>query len=98
MTALLLTLAIYADFPICSATNHQYYPVVCYANNMYYVFWEDRRYTITDADYAVFGSRVSTDGAVIDPDGKLITLSQVHYDVNAAFDGVNFLVAYEDSC
>lgn len=94
----LLFILINADFPICTAYDHQFYPVVCYANDLYYVFWEDRRFVQSNALYTVYCSRVTSNGTVLDPDGKFLFGNQVHYDIDAAFDGTNFLVAFEDSC
>ena len=94
----LLLVLVGSDFPINTAFDNQYYPVVYFANDQYYVFWEDRRYVISDALYCVFCARVTTDGTVLDPDGKILFSNQVHYDIDVAFDGTNFLVAFEDSC
>ena len=94
----LLLILFNSDFPISTAYDHQYYPMVCFANDQYYVFWEDRRYVLSDALYSVFCARVTTDGTVLDPGGKILFSNAVHYDIDAAFDGTNFLVAFEDSC
>lgn len=98
VTFQVLLILINSDFPVSTAYDHQYYPVVCYAEDQYYVFWEDRRYVSSDALYSVFCTRVTTDGTVLDPDGKLLFTNAVHYDIDAAFDGTSFLVAFEDSC
>jgi hypothetical protein len=97
MTPLLLAL-VCADFPVCTAADDQLVPVVCSANDLYYVFWEDRRFVGQDTTYAVFGARVTPQGNVLDPDGRLIYRWQVRYDLNVASDGNGFLVAFEDSC
>jgi len=94
----LLLLLIGADIPVCTATNDQLTPVVTFANQQYYVFWEDRRFVGVDTTYAVYGARVTPEGAVLDPEGKLIFRRQVRYDVAVATDGLGFLVAFEDSC
>ncbi|MCK4250141.1 hypothetical protein KAX97_01745 [candidate division WOR-3 bacterium] len=83
------------DFPISTAYEAQYYPVVIFANDQYYVFWED--YRLYYSDKSIYAARVTTDGTVIDPDGKLI-LSDRTVIADIAFDGVNFLVAIQDSC
>jgi len=83
------------DFPISTTYEAQYYPAVIFANDQYYVFWED--YRLYYSDKAIYAARVTTYGTVIDPDGKLILLDRtVMADV--AFDGVNFLVTIQDSC
>jgi len=83
------------DFPISTVYEAQYYPAVIFANDQYYVFWED--YRLYRSDKAIYAARVTTDGTVIDPDGKLILLDRtVMADV--AFDSVSFLVVIQDSC
>ena len=64
-----------ADFPICTAVQQQYWPSVYFTNDQYYVFWADRRFAAADSDstYGVFGARVTQNGIVLDPDGKMIT-------------------------
>jgi hypothetical protein len=47
------------DFPISTAYEAQYYPVVIFANDQYYVFWEDYRLYYSDkAIYAAYWKRV----------------------------------------
>ena len=87
-----------SDFPVCQADDYQLYPVVTYAHDQYYVFWEDRRLVASETLYAVYGARVTSDGVVVDTNGKLLFANAVHYDIDVAFDGSNFLVAFEDSC
>lgn len=87
-----------SDFPISTAVDNQLFPSVNYVNGQYYVFWEDRRFYSSDSTFGVFASRVSENGTVLDPGGKEIYSNLVYYDVNASFDGTNFLVALEDSC
>jgi hypothetical protein len=98
MTISLVLLLISSDFPVCQADDNQFYPVVAYANDQFYVFWEDRRLVTSDTLYCVFGARITSDGVVIDSGGKRLFANAVHYDIDAAFDGTNFLVAFEDSC
>jgi hypothetical protein len=87
-----------ADFPICTASDVQAYPCAIYANNQYYAFWIDDRYYSAESTHAVFGGRISTDGTVIDPDGKMLFKRQVGYATDVAYDGTNFLVVFRDSC
>ena len=97
--ALLLSLVLpSADFAICTAAEEQYSPCAMYANGQYYVFWADYRYYATDSSYAVFGARVSTNGTVIDPDGKPLYNNQAPYTLGLAYDGTNFLIVFRDSC
>ncbi len=92
---IVMVLILVGDFPVCTAPRDQYYPSVTYANDQFYVFWSDRRYY---PSYAIFGARVTKDGAVLDPDGKLIFRDESAYDVNAAYDGSNFLVVFRNGC
>lgn len=87
-----------ADFPICTAADVQEYPCAIFANNQYYVFWVDNRYHLVDSVHSVFGARVSTNGTVIDPDGKLLFSNEAGYATCAAHDGNNLLVVFRDSC
>jgi hypothetical protein len=94
----LLLVLVSQDIPICTAPDNQYFPVTVAANDQYYVFWEDRRFVSVDTSYAIFGGRVSSDGTVLDPDGKRIFRSQARYDLSVATDGLGLFVAFEDSC
>ncbi|OPX17561.1 hypothetical protein BXT86_05795 [candidate division WOR-3 bacterium 4484_100] len=97
MLFILLTL-IGSDFPISTAQNSQRYPGICYANNIYYVFWVDKRFYGQDSTTSLYGSRVSKDGVVIDPDGKLLFRDDVGYELDADFDGENLLVVFRNHC
>jgi hypothetical protein len=85
-----------ADFPVCTATNHQCHPRIIFENDQYYVFWADYRYY--SPDYTLFGARISEDGTVIDPNGKVLFRNQAAYEPAMAYDGSNFLLAIRDSC
>jgi len=87
-----------ADFPICTASDGQYYPCAIFANNQYYVFWADYRYYSTETMYTLFGARISATGTVLDPNGKALFKRQAAYEPAVAYDGTNFLVAIRDSC
>lgn len=87
-----------ADFPICTAADVQEYPCAVYANSQYYVFWVDNRHHLVDSVHCVYGARVSTNGTVIDPDGKLLFSNEAGYATCAAYDGTNLLVVFRDSC
>jgi hypothetical protein len=87
-----------ADFPICTAADVQQYPCAVFANNQYYAFWIDDRHFAAESTHAVFGARISPNGAVIDPDGKLLFERQVGYATSAAYDGTTFLIVVRDSC
>jgi len=87
-----------AEFPICTAADEQYYPCGVFANDQYYVFWTDYRYDGVDSSQSVFGARVSSDGTILDPDGKLLYRHRTGYESAVAYDGTNFLVVFRDSC
>ena len=87
-----------ADFPICTAVDVQDYPCAVYANDQYYVFWVDNRHHLVDSVHSVYGARVSANGTVIDPDGKLLFSNEAGYATCAAYDGTNLLVVFRDSC
>ena len=91
----LLIFLISIDFPISTAINDQFEPAIAFANNQYYVFWVDYRALFTAR--AIYGARVTTEGEVLDPEGKLIFMSRTEA-VDVAYDGSNFLVALQDSC
>ncbi len=91
----LLFFLINIDFPISTAVNEQFEPAIAFANNQYYVFWVDYREQFTIR--SIYGARVTTEGAVLDPEGKLIFMSRTEA-VDVAYDGGNFLVALQDSC
>jgi hypothetical protein len=67
-----------------------------FVNNQYYVFWRDLR--LSPFHFAVFGSRVETNGNVLDPDGRLVYYNDVISRVNAANDGSIILVVFRDLC
>lgn len=87
-----------ADFPICTYDEKQISPTVFYTNDQYYVFWKDDRFDPVDSTKALFGSRVATDGSVLDPDGKLFFNDQVGSGANIDYDGTNFLGVFRNGC
>lgn len=93
MIALLFILSI--DFPISAEVESQHFPIVQFANDQFYVFWEDLRYY--PSDRSTMAARVSEDGQLLDPEGVLMMRDRT-VDVVAAYDGTNFLVIVQDSC
>jgi len=98
MVVLISLCLVSVDFPICTATNSQYYPKVMCENNQYYVFWQDRRHYAIDTTYSIYAARVALDGTVIDADGKMLYNEQAAYVPGISYDGTNFLVVYRDGC
>ncbi|MEO0216645.1 MAG: FlgD immunoglobulin-like domain containing protein, partial [candidate division WOR-3 bacterium] len=75
--------------PICS----ECFSSVAFDGVNYLVVWADDRGGYFD----IYGARVATDGTVLDPSG--IPISTAYYTQNfpsIAFDGVNYLVVWED--
>jgi hypothetical protein len=93
LVAVLLILGI--DFPISTATASQHYPVVQFADSQFHVFWQDLRFY--PSDRATMAARVTDYGQVLDPEGVLMICDRT-VDVDAAYDGTNFLVVVQDSC
>lgn len=85
------------DFPICQATNVQATPEVLFVDSLFYVFWSDFRASSVDT-YAVYGTRVTVTGVVLDPNGKRIYANKAETRPAVAYDGDNFLVVLQDSC
>jgi hypothetical protein len=94
----LLLILLSADFPITTEVESQRYPAVSYQEGQYYVFWADRRFLGVDSTSCLYAARVSTDGAVLDTAGKLLFRDDVGYELDAAFDGANFLVVFRNHC
>ena len=84
-----------SDFPISNAPESQHYPAVQFANNQFYVFWQDLRFY--PSDRTTMAARISDNGVVLDPLGMVMMRDRT-VDVDAAFDGTNFLVVVQDSC
>jgi len=95
MILLTLLILIDGDFPINTAYEDQYKSYALFAHDYYYVFWQDMRYY--SPDRSIFAARVTTDGTVLDPEGRLIMRDRTAEAV-VAYDGFNFLVVVEDSC
>ena len=95
MTTMLLLALVSADFPISTAPGFTGYAAVCYAQDQFYVFWEDQR---TYPRTSLYAARVSLDGTVLDPQGRELFNDSAGYRVGAAWDGENFLVITRNHC
>jgi phosphoribosylformylglycinamidine (FGAM) synthase PurS component len=81
-------------FAISQAANDQYYPAIVFGATEYLVVWEDDR---GGNGYDIYGSRVSPEGAVLDPGGFIASQAANAEDSPATgFDGEVFLVAWAD--
>ncbi|MEO0189470.1 MAG: hypothetical protein ABIL18_00645 [candidate division WOR-3 bacterium] len=99
---LLIYMMFCVDFVVCSADSDQYDPCVIAGNNQYYVFWWDKRYP--QMLETIYGARVSSNGVVIDPNGKMlirdssVAHSPREHASRVAYDGTNFLVVFRHGC
>ncbi|MCX6842733.1 MAG: hypothetical protein NTX53_10670, partial [candidate division WOR-3 bacterium] len=79
---------------ISPMAGNQYFPSLVFVGTNFLVVWSDGRAGNSD----IYGARVTPQGAVLDPDGFVI--SQAAYEQRSpalGFDGANFLVVWEDS-
>ena len=80
--------------PICTAPNDQMFPSVARDGENFFVVWQDRR---SGKRWDIYGTRISIDGEVLDPDGIPIALGKSTNDqVSPAlsFDGENYMVVW----
>jgi len=83
-----------AGFVISQAANDQYSLAAGFDGENFLVAWGDFR---SGAGYDVYGARVTTQGAVLDPAGFVISqAAHDQYYPAVGFDGANFLLAWED--
>ncbi len=86
------------DFIINAEIESQRYPAVGFAQGQYCVFWTDRRFYSIDSSCCMYCTRIATNGTVIDPGGKLVFYDDVAYELDVAFDGINYLVVFRNHC
>lgn len=79
--------------PISTADYNQSWPAVAFDGTNYVVVWEDDRGYSRD----IYGARVNTSGKVLDSLGVTICgAANNQYRPTIAFDGVNYMVAWQD--
>jgi hypothetical protein len=82
-------------FPVVHYHELQYHPRVVFAGDFYFVAWLDWRNYPSDA--ALYGSRVSRAGVVLDTAGIVIDTVRSPWAPELATDGSSYLVArYDD--
>jgi len=82
-------------FLLSDVSDVQEMPSVATDGNQFFVVWQDFR---NGKDYDTYGTRVSTDGRVLDPGGILIGKGVGNQSYpTVAFDGTNFVVSWMDN-
>ena len=80
-------------FPICTVDSGQEYPGLAFGGTNYFVVWHDYR---DGANKDIYGARVTTEGAVLEPSGIPISVaSNIQANPEISFDGTNFFVVWE---
>jgi hypothetical protein len=75
---------------------YQQNPSVAFDDTIYLVVWQDDRNSGTTG-WDIYGARVNTAGTVLDASGRPIsTETNDQQSPSVAFDGANFLVAWQD--
>jgi hypothetical protein len=78
---------------ISTASAPQYSPKIAYGETNFLVVWHDYRNGYTD----IYGARVSSSGMVLDTGGiPISTANSWQEDPAVAYNGVDFLVVWED--
>ena len=76
---------------ICISSGNQYHPAVASDGNKSLVVWDDTR----GGSSRIYGTRVTQDGSVLEPNGILISNSS-SYIPSIAFADSNYLVTWDD--
>ncbi|MBE0433267.1 hypothetical protein IBX73_07370 [candidate division WOR-3 bacterium] len=94
MGVVMNTLSWGSTFVISNADESQEFTSIAYDGTHYFVVWHDLR----NGNYDIYGSRVSQDAIVMDPDGIPISTNLAAARNPAiAFDGDNYLIVWRDN-
>jgi hypothetical protein len=83
------------EIQICTAPNDQMFPSVAWDGESFFVVWQDRR---NGKRWDIYGTRISIDGEVLNPDGIPIALGKSTNDQvspTLSFDGENYIVVWQ---
>ncbi|MEN8224022.1 MAG: FlgD immunoglobulin-like domain containing protein [Bacteroidota bacterium] len=85
-------------FTISTGMNNRCWPDIDYDGTNYMVVWMDKRSGTNVTDWGIYGSRVTTDGTVLDPDGIPIAADNNIYEgiPELCFGETNYLVVWKD--
>ncbi len=87
-----------SGFRISQMLNYQDHPAVAYGETNFLVVWHESWYVHSGDRHAIYGSRVTTDGAVLDTTSIIVSQGGRMQDEPAlAFDGVYYLVVWQYS-
>lgn len=82
------------DIAICTEPEGQNVPVAAYNGSDYFVVWMDNR----NNEYDIYGTRVSTEGEVLDSNNIAVSTALKGQDTPSVFsDGSNFFLAWTDN-
>ncbi|XXF75308.1 hypothetical protein P2318_19790 [Myxococcaceae bacterium GXIMD 01537] len=86
-----------AGLAIATTTDEQRAPAVASDGTRALVVWEDQRLSESRTQPKIFGARVDTTGAVLEPEGLGIatTTARLRSAATVSFDGLHFWVAWE---
>jgi len=78
---------------VSGSLNDIYTPGISSDGNNYFITWPDERSLRSH----IYGARIDTTGAVLDPEGILLSTSLYsQWSSSGAFDGKNYFVVWED--